>query len=71
MRKPHRHQNASTGETWECTNGDCKLPFRAHVQVYAAPKRKRNYAAREKHATRKEQHAHLLECGYQNWDDRS
>jgi hypothetical protein len=66
-RKPHKHQDPHSNELRECSDSECKLPFRSFAPrpVYSRP---RKVSAR--YASREEQHARYIDCGPAAWDDR-
>ncbi len=41
MRKPHKHQDPHTNALRDCSNPDCKQPFRYPGPKASAPKQKR------------------------------
>jgi hypothetical protein len=68
QRKPHKHENNRTGQVFDCTNTECKMPYKCNMNV--RPTRSTCRTATEKQATRAEQYARYIDCGPQNWDDR-
>lgn len=63
-RKPHEHQFGF--QRYKCVDPECRKPFK----LSSPPVIKRTLVARERVASREEQHSRYLDCGPQAWDDK-
>ena len=64
-RKKVYYCNLGTQVHHGCEHGESLLSSEIRVLNKAEAKRQK-----QAHASREEQHARYLDCGYQNWDDR-